>query len=235
MLEPLEAVLAELERERVDAIVLGGDVIGGPQPAETLARLREVELPLHWIRGNGERALAGDDGSTGDEDALEYTAERVSDDEAAFLVALPETLTLEIDELGRVLFCHATPRSDQELITPATPDDVLLRVTEGIEERVVVAGHSHMQLDRCIGDLRWVNAGSVGMPFEGEVAAFWTVVGPDVERRRTRFDLERAVEAIEATAWPPTASFVEENIRTAITRDEATEDFERIARELGER
>jgi hypothetical protein len=73
------------------------------------------------------------------------------------------------------------------------------------------------------------------MPFEGEVAAFWTVVGPDVERRRTRFDLERAVEAIEATPWPPTASFVEENIRTAITRDEATEDFERIARELGER
>ena len=236
MREPLDAVLAELEHERVDAIVLGGDVVGGPQPAEVLDRLREVELPLHWVRGNGERALAeDDDGATGDEDAVRFTLEQVGPEDAARLVAVPQKLTLELEGLGRVLFCHATPSSDMELVTEATPEDVLRRAVAGIEERVVVGGHTHMQLDRVVDGVRWINAGSVGMPFEGEVGAFWTLLGPEVEHRRTPFDVERAIAEIAATKWPPAPEFVEENLRRAVTRSEAVELFERIAHERGER
>jgi putative phosphoesterase len=237
MVDALEAVLAEVEREDLDAIVVGGDVVGGPQPAETLERLRRFELPQHWIRGNGDRALArGGDGATGaSDDVLDYTAEQLSPEDAAELAALPTSISLEVDGLGRVLFCHATPRSDIELITPATPDEYLGRAAGGVAERVVVCGHTHMQLDRTVGGVRWINAGSVGMPFEGHVAAFWAVLGPDVEFRRTPIDVDRAASAILATRWPHAPAFVGENLRRAVTREEATEHFERIAQSRGER
>ena len=237
MVDALEAVLRELERERVDAIVVGGDVVGGPQPAEALERLRAVDLPQHWIRGNGDRALApGGDGATGaTDDVLEYTAEHLSPEDAAELAALPESISLEVDGLGRVLFCHATPQSDLELITPATPDEYLRRAVRGVRERVIVCGHTHMQLDRTVGGVRWINAGSVGMPFEGDVAAFWAVLGPDARFRRTPIDVDRAASAILATRWPQAPAFVDENLRQAVTREEATAMFERIAHERGER
>jgi putative phosphoesterase len=237
MLDALDAVLHELGRERVDAVVVGGDVVGGPQPAETLERLRSLDLPQHWIRGNGDRALApGADGVTGaTDDVLEYTAQHLSPQDAAELAALPASVSLEVDGLGRVLFCHATPRSDMELITPATPDEYLARAAAGAEERVIVCGHTHMQLDRTIDGVRWINAGSVGMPFEGDVAAFWAVLGPEVEFRRTAIDVERAAAEILATGWPDAPAFVDENLRRAVTREEAIETFERIAQERGER
>ena len=107
--------------------------------------------------------------------------ERLSDEQRGFLGSLPETVVLDVDGLGDVRFCHATPRSDEEIVTQATPDRHLRKVLARTEESVVVAGHTHMQLDRRVDGFRWVNAGSVGMPYEGEVAAFWALLGPDVE------------------------------------------------------
>jgi putative phosphoesterase len=239
MLEPLEAVLRELEHERVDAVVLGGDAVSGPQPAETLELLRSLELPTHWIRGNGERALA--DGTEavmageGAEPSLRFTASQLSEDDRRQLSSLPERLTLELDGLGETLFCHASPRNDLDIVTPGTPDERFRALLEGIDEGVVVAGHTHMQLDRTVDDVRWINPGSVGMPYEGDVAAFWAVLGPEVELRRTPFDVERAAEALLASGWPEAESFVEENVRAAVTREEAITLFERIAAERGER
>jgi predicted phosphodiesterase len=238
MLAPLEAVLEELEHEQVDAVVVGGDAISGPQPAETLALLRSIRLPTHWIRGNGERAL-GEDGAEaviGDADeALAFTAAQLSADDRLDLSTLPERLTLEVDGLGPTLFCHASPRNDLDIVTEATPDDRLRRLLAGVSEPVVVAGHTHMQLDRRVDATRWVNPGSVGMPYEGEVAAFWAVLGPDVEPRRTTFDVDRSAEALLESGWPEAQPFVEENLRVAVARPETVRLFEQIARERGER
>ncbi|HEX6699589.1 MAG TPA: metallophosphoesterase family protein [Gaiellaceae bacterium] len=240
MLDALEAVLAEVDREDVDALVLGGDVVGGPQPAEVLARLRELDRELIWVRGNGDRAL-GPDGARavaeGDEhaEALRFTAERLEADDRAFLAQLPPTARLDVDGLGPTLFCHATPQNDLDLITSATPDGYLLRAAEGVGARTIVSGHTHMQFDRRVGDLRWINVGSVGMPYEGRVAAFWALLGPDVELRHTSFDVERAAEAILASGWPPAGEFVAENVRRAEPRETATEFFERLAAERGQR
>jgi putative phosphoesterase len=240
MLEPLEAVLRELEHEQVDAILIGGDAVAGPQPTETLALLRALEVRTHWIRGNGERALGPDAGDAvmggeGAEESLRFTASRLAEEDRQALSRLPERLTLDVDGLGQTLFCHASPRNDLDIVTPGTPDERFRALLEGVDEGVVVAGHTHMQLDRTADGVRWVNPGSVGMPYEGEVAAFWAVLGPDVEWRRTPFDVDRAAAELLASGWPEAESFVAENVRAAVPREEAITLFEQIAAERGER
>jgi predicted phosphodiesterase len=238
MTEPLRAVLSDLEHEQFDAIVIGGDAISGPQPTETFELLRSIEAPLHWIRGNGERALGPDgaDAVIGEaEGALRFTASKFSEDERSELSTLPARVTLHVDGLGQTLFCHASPRNDLDIVTPGTPDDRFPVLLEGVSECVVVAGHTHMQLDRPADGVRWINPGSVGMPYEGEVAAFWALLGPDVEMRRTPFDVERSIEALLASGWPDAQPFVDENLRVAVDRDEVIMLFEQIARERGER
>jgi hypothetical protein len=106
-------------------------------------------------------------------------------------------------------------------VTPETPDDVLEEMLAGVTERLVVGGHTHMQQRRG----RYVNAGSVGMPYEGEVAAFWAVIDQDAEFRRTTFDVERAVAETRRSAWPLAESFVAENLLQSPTREEATAQF----------
>ncbi len=187
-LPALEAVLAEVAREAVDAIVCGGDVCAGPLPQECLDTLRTLDAV--FVRGNGDRALA------------KWPTARLADDDRAFLAGLPLTATLDVDGLGPTLFCHATPRTDEEIVTRLTPDDELAAALDGIDERVVVAGHVHVQLDRAVGNRRFVNAGSVGMPYEGRRGAFWALLGPEVELRCTSYDVEAAVEQLLATGYP---------------------------------
>lgn len=236
MAVPLEAVLAEIDD--VDAVLIGGDVVGGPQPAETLSLLQSLDLPTHWIRGNGERALGPDaaDAVMGEaEDALRFTASRLAEEDQHFLLQLPQTLKLDVDGLGETLFCHASPRNDLDIVTPGTPEERFGTLLEGVAERTVVAGHTHMQDDRNVDGVRWINPGSVGMPYEGEVAAYWAIVGPDVDFRKTPFDTERSAEALLASGWPDAGSFVEENVRAAVRREEAITLFEQIAAQRGER
>jgi putative phosphoesterase len=233
MLDALDAVLADVERADVHAIVLGGDVVGGPQPAEVLARLREVERDLVWIRGNGEAEL--DRPPPEVREIAQWTAARLRPEEREFLVATPPRVLLELEGLGRVLFCHATPDSDRPLVTADTPEAHLRKHLDGVEADIVVSGHTHMQFDRTVDGIRWVNAGSVGMAYEGEVAAFWALLGPDVSFRMTPFDVEAAIEAVLASGWPDAHGFVDENLRAAVARADAIEFFERRAVELGQR
>ena len=237
MLDALEAVLAEVAEEAVDVVLVGGDAVGGPQPAETLHRLQSVGDRVRWVRGNTERALV-DGPAWVDEsahEALAWTAARLSADERSFLAALPQRQVLRLDGLGRVVFCHATPRSDLEIVTEATPDAHLREVLAGVEADLVVSGHTHMQLDRRVDGVRWVNAGSVGMPFEGDVAAFWALLDTDVSFRKTSFDVEAAAETILATGWPEAEAFVAGRMRRAARREEAIAEFERRAIARGER
>jgi len=200
----LEAVLAEVERESPDAIVFGGDLFLGPQPAETAALVGSVDAT--FVRGNCDR------------EPDEWTLSKLDDETIAWSQGWP--LTVELDG---VLYCHATPQSDMRpILTDASPPERFEAALAGVDARLVVAGHTHMQFKRD----RWVNAGAVGWPYEDDVAAFWAIVSDDVEFRRTAFDVERAANEILATGWPEAESFVSENIRTAPSRTEATAFFE---------
>jgi putative phosphoesterase len=210
MVQALDAVLAEPDVESADRIVIGGDVAAGPFPRESLERLRALGDRALWVRGNADRELTG------------WPREQLTDEEAAFLRDLPGG-----QALGRVLFCHATPRSDEELLTEISPEEAWLESFAEVDAELVVAGHTHMQLDRTVGDVRFVNAGSVGMPYEDEVAAFWALIdGQEVEFRKTPFDVERAAAEIAASGWPGAQEFVAENVLAAPSRAEATQLFE---------
>ncbi len=200
----LEAVLADLDRDDVEVVVFGGDLVAGPFPRETLTLARAVERAV-FVRGNAEREPSS------------WVADRLSPEDVAWAGAWPATV-----EVDGVLFCHGTPRSDEEIVTDATTDEKLADVLRGIEARLVVGGHTHMQQQRG----RYVNAGSVGMPYEGEVAAFWLLVDDARPHfRKTLFDVEAAAEVVAGSGWPGAPEFVGQNLRTAVARAEAIEVF----------
>ena len=123
----------------------------------------------------------------------------------------PPTCRVEVDGLGAVLFCHATPRNDTEIFTRQTLEDRLVPVFEGVDVPLVICGHTHMQFDRTVGSIRVVNAGSVGMPF-GEPGAYWLLLGPDVAVQHTAYDLAEAAARIRATAYPQAQEFADQNV-----------------------
>ena len=195
----LDAVLADLD---ADTIVLGGDYLYGPYPRETVARLRSLDATM--IRGNCEDM------------AEEWESAQLADGDLGWLQSLPLTATVD-----GVLYCHASPTSNLPITTAITPDADVVATFDGVEGTVVI-GHTHHQFDRRIGALRVVNAGSVGMPYEGEIAAFWTLVdGGEPTFQRTPIDIERAVAEMRASAWPHAQSFVDENLLAVPDRDEA--------------
>lgn len=236
-LPALEAVLRDVREADVDLVVVGGDVVPGPMPREAIASLLALDLPIRCIRGNGERwVLARRSGEESDgvpeqaREAVRWVAERLAPEEARRLEGWPPTLTLELADLGGVLFCHATPRSDSELFTRLTPEDRLRPVFEPSGAALVVCGHTHMPFDRQVGEVRVVNTGSVGMPF-GEPGAHWLLLGPGIEPRRTRYDLERAAERVRATDYPQAEAFAAGNILQTPSEAEMLELFESRALE----
>jgi predicted phosphodiesterase len=118
----------------------------------------------------------------------------------------PATARVEIAGLGRVLFCHATPRNDTDIFTRLTPDDRLHQLFGHVDADVVVCGHTHMPFERRVGAVRVVNAGSVGMPF-GEPGAYWLLLGPSIELRRTAYDFDVAAARIRQTSYPQAGQF----------------------------
>jgi predicted phosphodiesterase len=201
-LPALTAVLAEVDALQVGAIVVGGDVAAGPMPVETLDVLRA--RGAQFVRGNADRVLDVGDASETETwvRARRWVAARLGEERLAFLAGLPLDLTLELDGLGAVRFCHGAPGSDELTITRLTPDDRLRRLLADVAERVVVCGHTHVQFDRSVDGIRVVNPGSVGAPYEAEPAAYWALLGVDVDMRRTDYDVEAAIAAIAATGYP---------------------------------
>jgi putative phosphoesterase len=205
----LMAVLAEVEREGADTILFGGDLTWGPEPHAALARIRAL-ANTRFVRGNCDR------------EPDEWERSQLADEEVAFLQGLPER-----QELDGVLYCHATPRSDEEIVTPATPDEDVAATLAGVEQHTVVVGHTHMQQDRQIGSVRWVNAGSVGLAYEGELVACWALVDDgQIELRRTRLDVDQVADAFRRSEWPRAEEFLNENVLETITREQATAEIE---------
>jgi predicted phosphodiesterase len=233
-LPALEAVLAEVRREHVDAIVIGGDVVPGPMPRECLDLLRSLKVPTHFIPGNGERViLAQRQGIEPSEvpeafrDVIRWNAAHLTDEDARWIASWPKTLSLE-----NVLFCHASPRNDVDVFTRLTSEDKIAQLFANVRERMVVCGHTHMQYDRRIasstGNARVVNAGSVGMSFQG-TGAFWLMFSPDVELRRTEYDLNAAAERIRATSYPQAEIFAEKNVLHPPTEEQMLAAYANVA------
>jgi putative phosphoesterase len=215
-LPALEAVLGDVAD--ADVILLGGDVVAGPFPSETLERLRALGEQARWIRGNADRELADPSGALAPPPAvLDWIRERLSEEQLAFLGRLPERDVLEVDGLGGVLFVHATPQNDVDIFTSITPEERLRGIFADVRQPVVVCGHTHMQFDRTIGGVRVVNAGSVGMAYEDEPGAYWAWLGPGVQLRRTEYDASVLLASGYPEEWP------------SATREEATTHFERLA------
>ena len=196
-LPALEAVLAEAAGEGVETIVCGGDVVGGPFPAEVLDRL--AALPgARFVRGNADREVL--EGT--DEYGIDWEVERtrLGPERLALVRSWPLTTELDVDGLGRALFCHAVPSSEDPIFTRITPDDDVIRLVGDMDANLLVVGHTHVQFDRLLrSGLRVVNAGSVGMPYEGRRGAFWAVLGPDVELRCTEYDVDGAAALVRAS------------------------------------
>lgn len=233
-LPALEAVLEDIRLAKAERIVVGGDVLPGPMPRETIQFLLNLDIPVQFIHGNGDREvlarMRGIETSGVPEKfrgVIDWTAQQLQPEHEQLLAAWPSTLQLDIDGLGTVLFCHATPRNDTEIFSRNTPEERLVPVLAGVHANMVVCGHTHMQFERKVGATRILNAGSVGMPF-GQPGADWLLLGPGVEFRHTSYNLTRAAERIRATAYPQAEEFVQHNILHPPAEKDMLEAFSRV-------
>jgi predicted phosphodiesterase len=232
-LPALEAVLRDVEAVGVDAIVLNGDLATGPMPAETLERLAELGDLAIWVRGNADRELvAAYDGEPDPGLAeparlpTEYGASRLARRHRDLLADLPLSVRLEVGGLGPVRFCHASARSDTEMVLVDSPVATYRDAFAKTGEATVVLGHTHMPFDRLADRRRYVNPGSVGMPYGG-TGAYWALLGPDVVLRRTAYDTQAAARTLTAAApgYPGLDEFVAGNVLTAPSDAEALAAF----------
>jgi predicted phosphodiesterase len=231
-LPALHAVLGDPEFAAADAVVIGGDVAAGPMPAEVLDALTALERPLRWVRGNADREVVEahdrgdlDPAAHPDDPAARadaFTAGRITPAHRDLLASFEGVVSV-----GGVLFCHGSPRSDDEIITARTGPERLAPMLEGVAERVVVCGHTHHQFVLHAGDQRVVNAGSVGMPYEGRPGAFWLLLRdgePDL--RRTDYDVHAAADAIRASGFPDADDIVASSLIEPVSADEVARFFE---------
>jgi putative phosphoesterase len=223
-IDALEAVLAEAEPE---AVLVGGDAVPGPFAAAVLDRLESLRVPVHWIRGNGEREVAEAVGvaEPSPDDTAAINARELGAERARALGELPLMVALD-----GVRFCHATPHRDDQMVTRISPPERWESVLEGVGPGIVVAGHTHQQDDRTVGDVRFINAGSVGLPYEGDGAARWMwLADGEPELRSTPYDAAAAGRRMLDTGWPDARS-----INGALTEPVepmvVTEIFESFAR-----
>ena len=228
-LPALAAVLSAIERENaVTEVVVGGDVLWGPMQSECLAALKDVGAAC--IAGNCERDVLHPHSETD-----RWCRERLHADDRAWVHGWPLTFGIQVEGLGAVAFYHGSPLDIEGIITAATPDEDVESAVASVEADVVVCGHTHVQFDRRLpSGKRVVNPGSVGLPYEHAVGAFWALLGPDVEMRCTWYDAESALKSFAATEFRdpgPTGGWFEgifgRSLRGEIPPTEATAFFER--------
>ncbi|NES31330.1 metallophosphoesterase [Micromonospora terminaliae] len=216
-LPALEAVLAEPDVAAADLVVLTGDIAAGPQPVEVLDLLAALGDRACWVGGNADRELVeARAGRPAGIEVSDWAATQLRDDQVARLAALPPTVTLPVAGLGDVLFCHATPRDDEEVVLVDSRLERWAEVFAGLPAEVgtVVCGHTHMPFTRLVDRRLVVNPGSVGMPYGG-AGAWWALLGPGVQLRRTGYDVDAACARVAAeSAFPDAAAWADEYLRS---------------------
>jgi predicted phosphodiesterase len=226
----LAAVLEELEHAQPDLVAFGGDLTWGPLPEETLALVEPLAETALFVRGNADRAVVEyATGAAADEpsERASWIVARHTQEALRFLGRFVEQETVDVDRLGPVRFCHGSPRGDTELVTFATPEARVREFMDCVDERLVVTAHTHVRFDRGVAGIRSVNGGSVGMPYEGRPGAYWALVGPDVELRRTEYDVDEAVRRYRESGDPSAEAMVEILLEPP-TPEEVVEHAERL-------
>ncbi len=230
-LPALEAVLAELEKFNVDQFVIGGDVVLGPMPGACIDRLMKIDLPMHFVRGNCETAVLravenrpNDSFPPAVQEAIQWIAENSSDEHLDIIASWQEQVAITTPSLGEILFCQATPRDENEIFTIQTKDEKLLPIFDNVEADLVICGHTHMQFDRMIGNMRVINAGSVGMPFGGN-GAFWLLIDEDPKLQHTEYNLSHASNQIQQTQYPLATHFAEKHVLSSPDKEEMLENL----------
>jgi putative phosphoesterase len=227
VLPALEVVLAEDDVRAANVVVLAGDIASGPLPVETLDVLRALGERVVWVRGNADRELVEMARHTFAGEAPDgvspWAAEQLRADQVELLASLPTSVTI-----GDVLFCHATPRDDEEMVLVDSPISRWAQVFSELpaEVRTVVCGHTHMPFARQVDRRLVVNAGSVGMPY-GAPGPSWALVTPDgVQLRRSALDSTKAAERIVAeSSYPGREAWVAEYLVSNYSDTEALEAF----------
>jgi predicted phosphodiesterase len=192
-LAALDAVLADARAQGAERWILGGDyALFGGWPAETVARLRELE-PAVWVRGNvdrwaGDPAAAPDD--AGIRGAIADCRAAIGNDLADQLGALP--FEAELAPSTRIV--HASPVSDLRSFSPEPAEDEA-ELLAGVTHERLLFGHTHIQFRRAAGAVELVNPGSVGVPLDGDPRAAYAAIHPDgaLEFRRVEYDTAAAI------------------------------------------
>jgi predicted phosphodiesterase len=216
-LTALDAVLADLDRTGpYDAVLMGGDVAhGGPLPAECISRIREREYPT--VRGNTDQMIVDAVGSAGDEHAM-WVLDQLDEEDLRFLQSLPVQQEIDIGQERSLALVHATPWSIYDSILPDNSDVDFRRMLLEAGTSAVAYGHIHLQHQRSLENGTVIGVGSLGLPFDGDRRAMYTVIdagggGFNVEFRRLEYDVERAIREAQEQGGPNGESFANNLVR----------------------
>ena len=230
VLPALDAVLAEPVVQTADRLVVTGDLAAGPMPVQTLDRLVGLGDRVVLIRGNADRELVsvarGEVDDVGDPIAP-WAAAQLRLDQLDLLARLPYRVTLPVEGFGPVLFCHAVPDDDEQVVLVDTRLPRWAEVLTGLPDDVttLVCGHTHMPFVRLAHRRLIVNPGSVGMPY-GRAGAHWALLADGaVTLGRTMFDVAAVRAEIVAAGSPLAPAWVEEYLDEVASDAEAIEVF----------
>jgi len=231
VLPVLDAVLAEPEVAAADRLIVTGDHASGPQPTAVLERLVRLGDRVVLVRGNADRELValarGQVIEVPDEVTL-WAAAQLSREHVDLLASLPHPVTLEVEGFGPVVFCHGTPRDDQEVVLVDSRLDRWAEVFADLPDEVatVVCGHTHMPFVRLFDRRLVINPGSIGMPY-GRPGGHWVLLRAGaVTLHRTLVDLDAAcARVVAASAYPDSQEWADYFVRAAASDAEALTTF----------
>lgn len=236
-LSALQAVVTEITKANIDLIIVGGDVIAGPKPVETLELLEKTskEISMQFIHGNAEsellRYIDGKDinGLTKNAEAItHWLAKELNYKQIEFISTWAKTQQLKLDDGKEILFCHATPANDIDIFTELTLESELMPIFKNLTASIVICGHTHMQFERKVANIRVVNAGSVGMPF-GHTGANWLIIDNDVSFMHSNYNLKEAAISIRRTSYPQANQFANNSVLNSPSKTTALEMLAQLA------
>jgi len=229
VLPVLDAVLAEPDVEAAELIVITGDHAAGPMPVPVLDRLTGLGDRCRLVRGNADRELVAiRNGDWSEHPESRWAAEQLRPDQVRLLAELPHPVHLAVEGFGSVVFCHGTPRDDEEVVLVDTRLEKWAEVFVGLEAdvRTVVCGHTHMPFIRLVDRRLVINPGSIGMPY-GRAGGAWALLRDgQVALRHTAVDVDAAIAAVIAgSSYPDRSAWAQEYLRSANSDADALQAF----------
>lgn len=215
----LNAVLGERDVESADMVVVTGDIAAGPQPTQVLDRLLELGDRVRLVRGNADRdlvtAASGVQPPEGTPPVDLWAATQLTGPHVELLAALEHPVTLSLDGVGEVLFCHGTPRDDNEVVLVDTRPSQWAKVLKDVPDsvKVVCCGHTHVPFARLM-NRRWVvNSGSTGMPY-GSTGVPWVLLeARGIQLRSTPIDPRQVASSIvDNSGFPGVQAWVQDYV-----------------------